>query len=162
MVCEILPQAVFQPVVFDNLSRGHREAVRWGPLVEGDLADREGLVTALQTHNVSAVLPFAAYVYFGESVADPALYYRNNLAGTLALLEAMRAAGVDKIVFSSTCATYGNPDSVPIREDAPQHPVNPYGETKLAIERALRWYGDAYHLRSVSLPYFNAAGADSE
>jgi UDP-arabinose 4-epimerase len=95
-------------------------------------------------------------------VTDPALYYRNNLAGTLSLLEAMRQAGVDKIVFSSTCATYGNPDSVPIREDAPQLPVNPYGETKLAIERALRWYGEAYHLRSVSLRYFNAAGADSE
>jgi UDP-glucose-4-epimerase GalE len=95
-------------------------------------------------------------------VTDPALYYRNNLAGALSLLEAMRQAGVDKIVFSSTCATYGNPDSVPIREDAPQLPVNPYGETKLAIERALRWYGEAYHLRSVSLRYFNAAGADSE
>jgi UDP-glucose-4-epimerase GalE len=111
---------------------------------------------------VSAVVHFAAYAYVGESVADPALYYRNNLGGTLSLLEAMRAARVDKIVFSSTCATYGIPEGIPIRETAPQLPVNPYGETKLAIERALRWYGEAYDLRSVSLRYFNAAGADSE
>ena len=105
---------------------------------------------------------FAAYAYVGESVADPALYYRNNLGGSLSLLEAMREAGVDKIVFSSTCATYGTPAEVPIRETTPQLPVNPYGETKLAIERALRWYGEAYGLRSVSLRYFNAAGADPE
>jgi UDP-glucose-4-epimerase GalE len=160
--CKILARAGYQPVVFDNLSRGHRQAVRWGPLVEGDLADRERLVMALQTHSVSAVVHFAAFAYVGESVADPALYYRNNLAGTLSLLEAMRAARVDKIVFSSTCATYGIPEGIPIRETAPQLPVNPYGETKLAIERALRWYGEAYDLRSVSLRYFNAAGADSE
>src|SRR5213592_2777159 len=139
--CKILARAGYRPVVFDNLSRGHREAVRWGPLVEGDLADREQLVNALESYRVAAVMHFAAYAYVGESVTDPALYYRNNLAGTLSLLEAMRKAGVDKIVFSSTCATYGNPDSTPIREDAPQLPVNPYGETKLAIERALRWYG---------------------
>src|SRR5207247_9459801 len=105
---------------------------------------------------------FAAYAYVGESVADPAMYYRNNLLGSLSLLEAMRETGVDQIVFSSTCATYGTPASVPIRETAPQLPVNPYGETKLAIERALHWYGEAYNIRSVSLRYFNAAGADSE
>ena len=160
--CKILAKAGHQPIVFDNLSRGHREAVRWGPLVEGDLADRERLVRAMQTHRVSAVMHFAAFAYVGESVGDPALYYRNNLAGTLSLLEAMRQAGVDKIVFSSTCATYGLPDVNPIRETAPQLPVNPYGETKLAIERALRWYGEAYRIRSVSLRYFNAAGADSD
>src|SRR5205823_12189700 len=159
--CKILAQAGYQPIVFDNLSRGHREAVRWGPLVEGDLADRERLITALHTHRIAAVMHFAAYAYVGESVADPALYYRNNLAGTLSLLEAMREAGLQNIVFSSTCATYGNPDQIPIREKAPQLPVNPYGETKLAIERMLRWYGEAYNLRSVSLRYFNAAGADS-
>jgi UDP-glucose-4-epimerase GalE len=105
---------------------------------------------------------FAAYAYVGESVADPAMYYRNNLGGSLALLDAMREVGVDKIVFSSTCATYGIPADVPIRETAPQLPVSPYGETKLAIERALRWYGKAYGVRSVSLRYFNAAGADPE
>ncbi len=160
--CKILARTGYEPVVFDNLSRGHREAVRWGPLVEGDLADRERLIMALETHRVAAVMHFAAYAYVGESVTDPALYYRNNLGGTLSLLDAMRETGVDKIVFSSTCATYGIPDSIPIRESAPQLPVNPYGETKLAIERALRWYGEAYGLRSVSLRYFNAAGADPE
>lgn len=160
--CKVLARAGYEPVVFDNLSRGHREAVRWGPLVEGDLADREELVAALREHRVSAVMHFAAYAYVGESVADPASYYRNNLAGTLSLLEAMREVGVDKLVFSSTCATYGHPDRIPIRETAQQLPVNPYGETKLAIERALYWYGEAYRLRSISLRYFNAAGADPE
>src|SRR5215469_12855316 len=160
--CKVLARAGRHPVVFDNLSRGHRGAVRWGPLVEGDLADRAGLVAAIETHRVSAVMHFAAYAYVGESVADPASYYRNNLVGTLSLLEAMRETRVEKIVFSSTCATYGIPEVVPIRETAPQLPVNPYGETKLAIERALHWYGEAYGLRSVSLRYFNAAGADPE
>src|SRR5438105_7446623 len=157
--CKALAAAGYRPVVFDNLSRGHREAVRWGPLVEGDLADREQLVNALKTHRVAAVMHFAAYAYVGESVADPALYYRNNLGGTLSLLGAMRETGVDKIVFSSTCATYGNPDHIPIRETAPQLPVNPYGETKLAIERMLHWYGEAYRIRSISLRYLNDAGA---
>jgi UDP-arabinose 4-epimerase len=160
--CKMLARAGYRPVVFDNLLRGRREAVRWGPLVEGDLADSARLSAALAEHRVSAVMHFAAYAYVGESVADPALYYRNNLAGTLSLLEAMRNAGVGEIVFSSTCATYGTPDAVPIREDSPQRPVNPYGETKLAIERALHWYGQAYGVRSVALRYFNAAGADPE
>ena len=160
--CKVLARAGYQPVVFDNLSRGHREAVRWGPLIEGDLADRNQLVMALETHQVAAVMHFAAYAYVGESVADPAMYYRNNLGGSLSLIEAMRETGVDKIVFSSTCATYGIPAGGPIRESVPQLPVNPYGETKLAIERALHWYGEAYGLRLVSLRYFNAAGADSE
>ncbi len=160
--CKALARAGHRPVVLDNLSRGHRRAVRWGPLVEADLADRDRVAAALAEHRVSAVMHFAAYAYVGESVADPALYYRNNLGGALSLLDAMRAAGVDKIVFSSTCATYGVPERTPIAETAPQLPVNPYGETKLAIERALRWYGEAYGLRSVSLRYFNAAGADPE
>jgi UDP-arabinose 4-epimerase len=160
--CKVLARAGHQPVVFDNLSRGHREAVRWGPLIEGDLADRNRLLTALETHRVAAVMHFAAYAYVGESVADPAMYYRNNLGGSLSLIEAMRETGVDKIVFSSTCATYGIPAGSPISESAPQLPVNPYGETKLAIERALHWYGEAYGLRSASLRYFNAAGADPE
>jgi len=160
--CKALAKAGYQPVVFDNLSRGHREAVRWGPLIEGDLADRNRLVRALETHHVAAVMHFAGYAYVGESVADPAKYYRNNLGGSLSLIEAMQETGVDKVVFSSTCSTYGIPASSPIRESAPQLPVNPYGETKLAIERALHWYGEAYGLRSVSLRYFNAAGADPE
>jgi UDP-arabinose 4-epimerase len=160
--CKVLARAGYRPVVFDDLSRGHREAVRWGPLVEGNLAERGKLAAALDRHRVSVVMHFAAYAYVGESVTDPALYYANNLGGSLALLESMREVGVDKIVFSSTCATYGNPAQVPIRETIPQLPVNPYGETKLAIERALHWYGEAYGLRWVSLRYFNAAGADPE
>jgi UDP-glucose-4-epimerase GalE len=160
--CKVLARAGYQPVVFDNLSRGHREAVRWGPLVEGDLADRNRLAMALETHQVAAVMHFAAYAYASESVADPAMYYRNNLGGSLSVIEAMRETGVDKIVSSSTCATYGIPAGGPIRESVPQLPVNPYGEIKLAIERALHWYGEAYGLRSVSLRYFNAAVADSE
>jgi UDP-arabinose 4-epimerase len=160
--CKMLSRAGHHPVVFDKLSRGHREAVRWGPFVEGDLADRKRLVASIREHRVSAVMHFAAFAYVGESVADPALYYQNNLSGTLSLLDAMRETGLEKIVFSSTCATYGMPEVVPIRETAPQLPVNPYGETKLAIERALLWYHQAYGLRSMSLRYFNAAGADPE
>jgi UDP-arabinose 4-epimerase len=160
--CKALARAGYLPVVYDNLSRGHREAVRWGPLVEADVADRARLRAAFAEHRVAAVMHFAAFAYVGESVGDPALYYRNNLCGTLALLEAMRESGVGEIVFSSTCATYGTPEAVPIRETAAQYPVNPYGETKLAIERALHWYGEAYGLRSVSLRYFNAAGADPD
>lgn len=160
--CKALSRAGYRPVVYDNLSRGHRSAVRWGSLIEGDLADRDRLEAVLKREHVEAVMHFAAYAYVGESVRDPALYYRNNLGGSLALLDSMRAAGVAQIVFSSTCATYGDPRSVPIREDAPQLPINPYGETKLAIERALWWYGEAYGLRSAALRYFNAAGADPD
>jgi UDP-arabinose 4-epimerase len=158
--CKALADAGYVPVTYDNLSRGHRHAVRWGPLVEGDIADRAAVVTALSTHQVCAVLHFAAFAYVGESTSDPALYYRNNVTGTLSLLDAMREVDVNRIVFSSTCATYGLPETMPIRETTAQAPVNPYGETKLAIERVLRWYGPAYGLRSVALRYFNAAGAD--
>jgi UDP-arabinose 4-epimerase len=158
--CKALAAAGFIPVTYDNLSRSHREAVRWGPLVAGDLHDSERLAGAMQVHKPVAVMHFAAFAYVGESVGDPELYYRNNVGGTLALLAAMREAGIGRLVFSSTCATYGNPESVPIGETAPQRPVNPYGDTKLAIERALHWYGGAYALRSVALRYFNAAGAD--
>ena len=158
--CKALANSGFVPVTYDNLSRGHREAVRWGPLVEGDLHDRARLAEAMRTHKPVAVMHFAAFAYVGESVSDPELYYSNNVGGTLALLSAMREAGIGRIVFSSTCATYGNPEAVPIGESAPQRPVNPYGETKLAIEHALHWYGGAYGLRSVALRYFNAAGAD--
>jgi UDP-glucose-4-epimerase GalE len=160
--CKVLARAGYLPVVMDDFSRGRREAVRWGPVIKSDIADRATVAAALTEHHVSVVMHFAAYAYVGESVADPALYYRNNLCGTLSLLEAMRETGVDKIVFSSTCATYGIPAGVPIRETALQLPVNAYGETKLAIERALHWYGEAYGLRSVSLRYFNAAGADPD
>ena len=158
--CKALAQAGYTPVTYDNLSRGHRHAVRWGPLVEGEIADRVAVAAALKAHSITSVMHFAAFAYVGESGTDPSLYYRNNVVGTLALLDAMREVGVDRIVFSSTCATYGLPDSVPIAETTPQRPVNPYGETKLAIERVLHWYGEAYGLRSVALRYFNAAGGD--
>lgn len=158
--CKALAQAGYVPVTYDNLSRGHRHAVRWGPLVEGEIADRAVVAAALKAHHVSSVMHFAAFAYVGESGTDPALYYRNNVIGTLALLDAMREAGVDRIVFSSTCATYGLPEKIPIAETTPQRPVNPYGETKLAIERVLHWYGQAYGLRSVALRYFNASGCD--
>ncbi|MGH7062701.1 MAG: UDP-glucose 4-epimerase GalE [Stellaceae bacterium] len=160
--CKILARAGYRPVVLDNLSRGHRDAVRWGPLIEGDLTDRARLSAALAEFQVAAVMHFAGYAYVGESMSDPAAYYANNLVGSLSLFAAMREAGIDRIVFSSTCATYGIPEIVPVAETAPQHPVNPYGETKLAVERALRWYGEAYGIRSVALRYFNAAGADRD
>jgi UDP-arabinose 4-epimerase len=159
--CKALAGAGWQPVVYDNLLRGHREAVRWGPLVEGDLHDRARLVAAMREHRVAAVMHFAAFAYVGESVSEPEIYYRNNVVGTLALLAAMREAEISAMVFSSTCAVYGNPPEMPIRETTPTSPVNPYGETKRAIERALHWY-DAYGLRSVALRYFNAAGADPD
>ena len=158
--CKVLSRAGYRPVVFDNLSRGHRAAVRWGPLVEGNLAEREKLTATLDHYDVACVMHFAAFAYVGESGIDPALYYRNNVIGTLTLLDALREAGVGRIVFSSTCATYGLPEVMPIAETTPQRPVNSYGETKLTIERALHWYGLAYGLRSVALRYFNAAGCD--
>ncbi|HEV8680826.1 MAG TPA: UDP-glucose 4-epimerase GalE [Stellaceae bacterium] len=160
--CKALAAAGYLPVVYDNLSRGHREAVRWGPLVEGDLDDSARLAAAFHAHRIAAVMHFAAFAYVGESVADPETYYRNNVGGTLALLAAMRGAGVERIVFSSTCAVYGVPDALPIRETTAKAPLNPYGDTKLAIERALHWYAAAYGLRYVALRYFNAAGADPD
>jgi UDP-glucose-4-epimerase GalE len=160
--CKALTGAGYKPVAYDNLSRGHREAVRWGPLVEGNLHDTARLVDAMRTHQIAAVMHFAAFAFVGESVNDPELYYRNNVGGTLALLGAMREAGVGTIVFSSTCAVYGVPETVPIRETTAKAPLSPYGETKLAIERALHWYAAAYGMRYAALRYFNAAGADPD
>jgi UDP-arabinose 4-epimerase len=158
--CKALAQAGYVPVAYDNLSRGHRHAVRWGPLVESDIGDGAAVLAALKEHSITSVMHFAAFAYVGESGTDAALYYRNNVVGTLTLLDAMREAGVGRLVFSSSCATYGEPDVVPMAETTSQHPVNAYGETKLAIERVLHWYGAAYGLRSVALRYFNASGCD--
>ncbi len=130
--------------------------------VEGDIEDRARVAATLREHRINAVMHFAAFAYVAELVADPALYYRNNLMGSLALLDAMREEGVDRLVFSSSCVVYGIPDSAPIRETTPARPVNPYGETKLAVERALPWYEQAYGLRFVALRYFNAAGTDRD
>jgi UDP-arabinose 4-epimerase len=157
-----LALAGYEPVVFDNLRAGHEWAVRWGPLVYGDLADREAISAALAAHRVAAVIHFAAHAYVGESVAEPRKYFRNNVANTLNLLDAMLDAGVGHLVFSSSCATYGEPVRLPMAEDHPQSPVNPYGESKLFVERVLRWYETAYDLRWMALRYFNAAGADPD
>ena len=157
-----LAAAGFVPVTYDNLSTGHRDFVRWGPLIEGDLLDREALRRAFSEHRPAAVLHFAACAYVGESVENPAKYYRNNVIGALHLLDAARAGGNVPIVFSSTCAVYGEPRTLPILEDAPLAPVNPYGRTKLAIEHALADYDAAYGLRSIRLRYFNACGCDPE
>jgi UDP-arabinose 4-epimerase len=158
--CKALARAGHLPVTLDNLVHGHRSAVRWGPLVEGDARDRAQVERAMREHRIDAVVHFAAYAYVGESMRDPGKYFGNNVGGTLAVLDAMRACDVRRIVFSSTCATYGVPRSLPIREDHPQDPINPYGESKRVAERALHWYGAAHGLRSVALRYFNAAGAD--
>jgi UDP-arabinose 4-epimerase len=158
--CKELAQAGYQPVAFDNLCYGHRDLVRWGPLVEGDILDRAALDAALHQYRPSAVMHFAAFAFVGESVTDPGKYYRNNLVGSLTLLEAMRDAGVQQLVFSSTCATYGVPLSERLAEDHPQAPINPYGASKLMVERMLRDFGAAHGLRSIALRYFNAAGAD--
>jgi UDP-glucose-4-epimerase GalE len=160
--CKALDRAGYLPIAYDNLVYGHREAVRWGPLVEADLADGAGLAETIRRFDVTAVMHFAAFAYVGESVVRPDLYFRNNVANSLTLLETMRAVGLRRIVFSSTCATYGTPDRVPIAETAPQRPVNPYGESKLMVERMLHWYGIAHGFSHASLRYFNAAGADPD
>jgi UDP-glucose-4-epimerase GalE len=159
---KFLAHAGFQPIVVDNLQRGHREAVKWGPLIQADVADRKALESVFERYHIEAVFHFAAFAYVGESMRAPDLYFRNNVVSTLNLLDVMRTRGVDKIVFSSTCATYGNPVRIPIDEGHPQQPVNPYGESKRMVERLLHWYGCAYGLHWIALRYFNAAGADPE
>jgi UDP-glucose 4-epimerase len=149
-------------VVYDNLSRGHTGAVPDEIFVQGELADGAGLAALLAERRIEAVMHFAAFSLVGESVADPALYYRNNIEGTLSLLGAMRSAGASRVVFSSSAAIYGEPDTVPIREDTPQRPVNPYGFTKLAMERALADYARAYGFGYAALRYFNACGASPD
>ena len=158
--CRALAAAGYTPVVFDNFSTGHRNFVA-GPLVTGDLADKAALATAFAQHEIVAVMHFAASSLVGESVVDPQKYYINNLAGTLALLEAMREAGCVSLVFSSTGAVYGNADSRALPESYPCAPINPYGASKWMIERVLSDYRDAYGFGSFALRYFNASGADA-
>ncbi|PMB44497.1 UDP-glucose 4-epimerase GalE [Fischerella thermalis CCMEE 5201] len=158
-----LLQAGYEVLILDNLVYGHRdlvEKVLQVELVVGDTSDRALLDQLFQSRDIAAVMHFSAYAYVGESVTDPAKYYRNNVVGTLTLLEAMLAASVNKFVFSSTCATYGVPQIIPIPENHPQNPINPYGATKLMVERILSDFGTAYGLKSVIFRYFNAAGAD--
>ncbi len=160
--CKALKNAGWIPVTVDNLVHGHRRAVRWGPLVEGDIREQAVLDRVFERYAPDAVIHFAAYAYVGESVHDPARYYRNNVGGTLSLLTAMRRHGCRRVVFSSSCATYGIPAKVPIAESFAQQPVNPYGRSKRMVEQILEDYDSAYGLRYVSLRYFNAAGADPQ
>lgn len=149
------------PIVFDNLSRGYSDTIdSYCTFIHGDLIDISSIRHCMREHPVDVVIHFAALAYVGESVTDPAMYYQNNFAGTLNLLDAMREVHVNKIVFSSTCATYGVPEFVPINEFQPQRPINPYGHSKLMVEQVFRDYAVAYNFNSVSLRYFNAAGAD--
>lgn len=158
--CKALAAAGYTPVVYDNLVKGHRWAIKWGPLVDGDILDRVRLDDVIHEHKPAAVMHFAAYSDVSESVGDPAKYYRNNILGFLTLLEAMRDHGVGHIVFFSTCAVYGEPQSTPISERQPLNPINPYGATKLTVERMMGDFSKAHGLYSVALRYFNAAGAD--
>jgi UDP-arabinose 4-epimerase len=160
--CKALAEAGYLPVTYDNLSFGHDWAVQWGPLEQGDILDRTRLDEVIGKYKPGAVMHFAAFAYVGESVGNPGKYYRNNVVGSLTLLEAMRDKGVKRIVFSSTCATYGIPDRVPIGEDTVQRPINPYGESKLMVERMLRDFSAAHGIAWTALRYFNAAGADPD
>src|SRR4051795_13189734 len=157
-----LRRAGHRVVVYDNLSAGHREATLGAPLIVGDIGDVDAVRTAIRESGATAVMHFAAWLAVAESVSDPAGYYRNNVTGTLGTLQAMALEGVKHFVFSSTCATYGEPKEVPLHEDLPTNPINAYGQTKLAIEHALPHFERAYGIRSIRLRYFNAAGADPE
>ena len=158
-----LKQKSYEVIILDNLVNGHRyiaEEVLSTKLIVGDIADRPLLDRVFAENNIQAVMHFAAFAYVGESVADPAKYYRNNVVGTLVLLDAMLAAGIKKLVFSSTCATYGVPHQIPITETHIQNPINPYGTSKLTVEKIIKDYDSAYDLKSIIFRYFNAAGAE--
>lgn len=160
--CKALALRGYQPIAYDNLTRGSRSAVKWGPLVVGDVMNKRDLRQTIERHQIEAVLHFAALAYVGESVTDPASYFRNNVACTTNLLEVLAQTGIDKFVLSSTCAVYGTPARVPISEDLPTSPINPYGESKLQAERMLPWFAKAHGLNWIALRYFNAAGADPD
>jgi len=160
--CKALNRCGYAPIGLDSLERAGMRTLPWGPLEVVDTSDRKSVGRVLDKYRPAAIVHFAAYAYVGESVADPSLYYRNNVGGSISLLEAAQAAGIGNFVFSSSCATYGIPGTVPIREDHPQHPVNPYGSSKLMVERILRDCDLAFGIRSVALRYFNAAGADPD
>jgi len=161
-VCKALAKSGYRPIAFDNLERGHDWAVKWGPLEHGDLRNESDIRRVFEARSPSAVIHLAAYAYVGESVIDPIRYYDNNIGGTAKLLAACASFGCRRIVLSSSCATYGIPTRLPVVEDAAQHPVNPYGYTKLVAERMLKDAQAAYGIEHVSLRYFNAAGADPE
>lgn len=158
--CQALAALGYLPISLDNLIQGHRWAVQWGPFLKGEITDPSVLDQIFSDYQPKAVIHFAAYTYVGESVEHPARYYQNNVAGSMALLEAMRRYGCNNIIFSSSCATYGIPSQVPIPENHPQLPINPYGRSKLMVEQIIQDYASAYGIRYAILRYFNAAGAD--
>jgi len=160
--CKLLSAADYLPVVYDNLSRGNEKAVAWGPLVVGDIRDRDALRRAIDTHRPEAIIHFAALADAGEPVSEPADYYSTNVGGTIAVLDAALAKGIDKVIFSSSCATYGVPQALPVSETSPQKPINPYGRSKLMGEEIVRDYASAYGMKYAILRYFNACGADPE
>lgn len=160
--CKALLGAGYEPVVFDNLSAGYESFVQWGELIHGDIMDTALLTQVMQTVKPIGVIHFASFIQVGESVELPGKYYRNNTGGSLSILEAMRASGVENIVVSSTAAVYGEPEIVPIAESSPMAPLNPYGASKLMMERLLDDFEHAHGLRSAALRYFNAAGGDPD
>jgi len=160
--CKLLASSGYEPITYDNLSTGHADAVKWGPLITADLHDSQKLIDAFKKYQPLAVIHFAASAYVGESVTNPFKYYENNVGGTISLLGAMRSQNIDKIVFSSTCATYGLPDLKFISEQCPQRPINSYGQSKLMIEKILGDLAAQQQLKHISLRYFNAAGDDKD
>ncbi len=162
-VVKLLTEQNYNPIIFDNLSRGHIEAVPNGiPFENVDLLDKESLTKAVSKYKIDAVIHFAAFAYVGESVEDPLMYYRNNVVGSFNLFSTLKDFGILKSVFSSTCSIYGNPVSVPISEVQASNPINPYAKTKLMVEEILADYDTAYNMKSVCLRYFNAAGASAD
>ncbi len=161
-MCKLLAQKGYHPVVLDNLARGHKAALKWGSFVEGSMADGAILKKIFATYHIDAVMHFAAFCYVGESVENPCIYYRNNVAHTINLLSLMVEAKISNFIFSSSCATYGEPLEIPISETHPQNPINPYGRSKLMVEQVLDDLRPAYGFESISLRYFNAAGADPD
>lgn len=159
---KLLSKRGYKTVVFDNLVSGHREFAKWGDFVLGDLANKDQIRSCFKKYQIGAVMHFSAFAYVNESVIDPAKYYRNNVANTLNLLDMMRESGVNKFIFSSSCATYGYPREISISENHPQSPMNPYGKSKLMVEDILKDYDKAYGIKFINLRYFNAAGADPE
>jgi len=157
-----LSQSGFEPVTLDDLSAGHKWAVRWGPFIQGDIGDEKLIRNVVAKYGIQAVLHFAAHASVGESIIHPRKYFHNNVSRTLTMLGALVDCSVKHVIFSSSAATYGDPERVPIPESHPQKPVNPYGESKLMIERILHWYDRAYGMKSACLRYFNAAGADPD
>ena len=161
-MCKCLAKNGYKPIVLDNLVRGHFEAIKWGPFYEGSISDKALLMHIFSKHEIAAVMHFAAFCYVDESVREPVTYYQNNVANTINLLKAMIEKNISNFIFSSSCATYGEPIETPITEQHPQNPINPYGRSKLMVEQILDDFGNAYGLKSVSLRYFNAAGADPD